>query len=500
MKQSDPDIFETILEQFDPEVFGLVHDVHVDKHPVLEGTVSQCTVTYNMQELPGMPVSPVEGVLYGPDVLYGYESCGDDRAPVPVLMCIGTTQCPIAWSRNGEQLCMNLAHLSIVRPLITGPGKYICVVSGKIVGAVNVDNAYKMSLLETLKPMKVNVQFQVKEESSPPVSSVMSTQHTSFCSGKSWSDTSDSALTSVSSSGAKAYADIEESQLEIGSYINEGSGGTVYKASYLDRPVAAKRLTLGNKKSSKVFLEIESELRVHAMLHCDSIVQLIGCCTVKKKGNVAYIVTEFVNGPDLDTFLFGSEREWENLYQSLTPDQLNKMAFDMCSAVAYMHESQEQPIIHRDLKPGNFVIRLSDMAVKLIDLGIGKVRQAKTMGRTAFAKEIAGTWSYCAPEKLMGGIDGNIPIDIWGLGACLTELFTRAEIWDVPDEEDETTFIKGEMDKHREPHALAKMRVLDSDSPHLQLLSQALSYEPKNRPCARQIAKHFKKQLPTDEL
>ena len=50
MKQSDPDIFETPLDHFDPEACGfIVRDVVVDNHPVVEGTVSQCIVTYNIR-------------------------------------------------------------------------------------------------------------------------------------------------------------------------------------------------------------------------------------------------------------------------------------------------------------------------------------------------------------------------------------------------------------------------------------------------------------------
>ena len=266
----------------------------------------------------------------------------------------------------------------------------------------------------------------------------------------------------------------------------------MYKAKYLSRTVAAKRILLSskNKIQNKTLSFIQSETTIHSLLHCDSIVQLVGCCKMTDK---VYIVTEYVSGPDMDTFLFNNKsNNYEKLYNSLKPKQFSKMASDMSSACQYLHESQKQPIIHRDLKPGNFVIRISDMTVKLIDLGIGKIRRAQTFGKTAFSKDIAGTWSYCSPEKLLDQIDGNVPIDIWSLGCCLAELLTRSDIWVVPDDDDdEVEFIKHQMVACKAPHALQKLQKLKG--PHVPILQRALDYSPKSRPSAGQITAHFMK-------
>ena len=224
---------------------------------------------------------------------------------------------------------------------------------------------------------------------------------------------------------------------------------------------------------------------IHKKLRCDSIVQLIGCTFLRSQ---VYVVTEFIDGANLDSFLFDGDDKWEDMYKQLTESQLAHMCFDMASACQYLHESQITPIIHRDIKPGNFVVRESDMAVKLIDLGIGKVRTAQTLGKTAFNTEIAGTWSYCAPEKLLYMKDGNKAIDVWSLGCCIAELLSHEEIWKVKESEDETDVIKARMQHNADPYAVTKMK----NSPHIGIVRNMLSYVSKMRPTAGLVANYFK--------
>ncbi len=54
-----------------------------------------------------------------------------------------------------------------------------------------------------------------------------------------------------------------------------------------------------------------------------------------------------------------------------------------------------------DIKPGNSFVDEHNLQVKLADLGIGRRKKAKTIGKTSFAKKFLGTPSYMAPEQLL---------------------------------------------------------------------------------------------------
>lgn len=412
-----------------------------------------------------MVKSDVQGVIHGPEVLHGYEEDG-----IPVLMCLTEQESAISWSLNGTNIKLKLCTISIVRPTISGRGMYKCIVNGQCVGCVNVDAKYNMSSVTVKDKKKIEVKVSVeKADSNDCVSSTTST-------------------TAASNMHMQHYTIIDKSQIEMGEYLSEGGGGTVFKVRYLGREYAGKRIMHTRKNCKKVQEEIDAELRVHALLRCDGVVQLIGRYDTT---NATFIITELVDGPDLDSFLFGEEEDQDFCYEMLSEAQRAKMAFDMCSAVSYIHESQSTPIIHRDLKPGNFVVRKNDLAVKLIDLGIAKIRQLQTMGKTVCVNSIAGTWTYCAPEKMISAIDGTISIDIWGLGCCLVELMTRREIWNIHDDVSEIDFLVEKMLKEEEPHGLTSLKKSESSEQVIKIISRALSYNPTKRPSAREMAKVF---------
>ena len=56
-------------EMFDPELLELkVRDVYLDNECLVEGSVFECVVEYNMHQLGDVELSSIEGVLYGPNI------------------------------------------------------------------------------------------------------------------------------------------------------------------------------------------------------------------------------------------------------------------------------------------------------------------------------------------------------------------------------------------------------------------------------------------------
>ncbi|MEJ7617312.1 MAG: serine/threonine-protein kinase [Pyrinomonadaceae bacterium] len=130
---------------------------------------------------------------------------------------------------------------------------------------------------------------------------------------------------------------------------------------------------------------------------------------------------EFVEGRTLDALLHDRER--------FSPKEALALLDPIASVLDAAHA---MGVVHRDLKPENVMIGQS--AVKLLDLGIAKMREiAEGGGAVAtsltVAGQILGTPYYMSPEQ-WGEIsrDGNPEIDsradIYSLGVMFYELIT----------------------------------------------------------------------------
>lgn len=192
-----------------------------------------------------------------------------------------------------------------------------------------------------------------------------------------------------------------------------------------------------------------------------------------------YILTELVDGPDLDVFIFKSR--YKKMYESAKKD---KFAFDMAKAISYIH-GQTPAIIHQDIKPGNFVVDLSDTdgIVKMIDLGISRFRTQQTKGNTVH-DYYEGTSGYMAPEVFLDGFTGTTHSDVWSFGCTLIELFKRKEVWQFKKNFDLN--LEKALTEKRHPPTLRYCC-------HKELITEMLAYDPQARPDATDIVDHFRK-------
>eukprot|EP00744_Colponema_vietnamica_P002349 GILI01003701.1.p1 GENE.GILI01003701.1~~GILI01003701.1.p1 ORF type:complete len:490 (-),score=178.72 GILI01003701.1:255-1679(-) len=116
-----------------------------------------------------------------------------------------------------------------------------------------------------------------------------------------------------------------------------------------------------------------------------------------------YLVMEVCSGGELFDRIIAkgnfTEREAADLMKQLL------------SAILYCHQHN---ICHRDLKPENFIFQTSepDSPVKIIDFGLSKIFDAKTIMQTR-----AGTPYYVAPDVLRGRYDKSC--DMWSLGVIM---------------------------------------------------------------------------------
>lgn len=206
---------------------------------------------------------------------------------------------------------------------------------------------------------------------------------------------------------------------EIVAPIGAGGMGEVYRArdTRLDRDVAIKVLPANLSSDASLRQRLDREAKAVSRLSHPNI------CTLHDIGHqdgLDFLVMELVEGETLERRLLSGP---------LPPDQVNRVAAQIASALAKAHKLG---IIHRDLKPGN--VMLTKNGAKLMDFGLAKESSAAqlTSSLTAMTVESAkltsegmlvGTFQYMAPEQLEGK-EADARTDIFALGELIYEMAT----------------------------------------------------------------------------
>lgn len=119
-----------------------------------------------------------------------------------------------------------------------------------------------------------------------------------------------------------------------------------------------------------------------------------------------YLAMEFVDGYPLISHLRAAGR--------LSVAVGLRYLKEICTALALVHS---QGAVHRDLKPDNVVVDRRGV-VRVVDFGLASF----TDTRLGFAPGSLGTFTYMAPETLLGR--STPASDLYGLGLLAYELFT----------------------------------------------------------------------------
>ncbi|AGA31513.1 WD40 repeat domain-containing serine/threonine protein kinase [Singulisphaera acidiphila] len=191
--------------------------------------------------------------------------------------------------------------------------------------------------------------------------------------------------------------------------IGRGGMGVVYKArqSALNRTVAVKVILAGGLAGPRERERLRFEAEAVAKFHHPNIVQVF---EFVERGDLPYIVLEYVEGCNLAEFQRRSERR---------VDWSARLIETLARAI---HHAHQRGIVHRDLTPANVLIAV-DETPKISDFGLAKSLAQE--GSTSLSGSFLGTPRYMAPEQVTGrSRDVGPPADIYALGAILYELLT----------------------------------------------------------------------------
>jgi class 3 adenylate cyclase/tetratricopeptide (TPR) repeat protein len=198
------------------------------------------------------------------------------------------------------------------------------------------------------------------------------------------------------------------SRYQVRRTLGAGGFGTVYLGhdSQLDRPVAIKVLRAGSGPTPAEAERFLQEARRLARLRHPGIVAVHD---VGAHGGSVYLVSDFLDGPDLGRWLKDNRPAWP---------EATRIAAAVADALAHVHA---QLVVHRDVKPANIILTAGHAPV-LVDFGLAL---DETQAGGSEKGMVSGTPWYMSPEQAAGTahrIDGRT--DVYSLGVVLYELLT----------------------------------------------------------------------------
>jgi eukaryotic-like serine/threonine-protein kinase len=193
--------------------------------------------------------------------------------------------------------------------------------------------------------------------------------------------------------------------------LGKGGMGQVFLAEQgaLERPVALKVLATRHAEKPAAIGRFLREARALAAMDHPNIVRAYD---VEQQGPVLFLVLEYVEGASLREVL-----------DTHGPLDVARAVDVIRQAARGLQHAHEAGWVHRDIKPGNLLLTPQG-TVKVLDLGLARLRDDDTDCLTREFRAILGTIDYLAPEQSLDShaVDGRA--DIYALGATFYELLT----------------------------------------------------------------------------
>ncbi|MBM4072976.1 MAG: serine/threonine protein kinase [Planctomycetes bacterium] len=201
-------------------------------------------------------------------------------------------------------------------------------------------------------------------------------------------------------------------QYRILEQLGQGGMGRVYKAVHqtMNRVVALKILAPHLVRTSKARKLFKNEVQNAGKLAHPNIVTAYDA---NEMGDRIYLVTEYVNGPNLD-----------QLVRDKGPLPIDLACEIIRQAAIGLEHAHESGMVHRDIKPANLLVQHNPkndgLTVKILDFGLSRLYDPEKddLPSAAPVKErtVMGTPDFLSPEQGQGVHDVDIRSDMYSLG------------------------------------------------------------------------------------
>lgn len=242
--------------------------------------------------------------------------------------------------------------------------------------------------------------------------------------------------------------------------LGRGAMGTVYLGHEIGtrKLFAIKRVK--DVLSNRLAIRERARLEASLMFNHPNLVEMYGCCEVAPNSGPIFIISGFIQGENIDSFISQNVKKLPNSEQRIC-----NMFISVLDALSYIHSKK---ILHLDIKPSNIMVE-QGRNVRLMDLGIADVS-----AHTEVHSEMMGTPRYAAPEQFAGstvGTELTNATDIYQAGVTLYELLTG-----------KNPFVSNDVKEAKRLHETVTLKKMAGISdPVLSVVKKATAIKPKER-------------------
>ncbi|XP_047952398.1 probable receptor-like protein kinase At4g10390 [Salvia hispanica] len=288
-----------------------------------------------------------------------------------------------------------------------------------------------------------------------------------------------------------SYEEIQKLTKDFATVIGYGGFSTVYLAQFR-HSAAAVKLYCSSGSSQRVYDAFNQELQILLHIRHPNIVKLLGYAE-----DQGALIMEFVPNGTLHHKLHHASHT-----PPLAWNQRAAVAFQLASAIAYLHDTCAPHIVHADVKPSNVLLD-GDLNCKLCDFGSARVGFSSAVAasgkRRSAAAMITGSPGYTDPLYLRTGLVSK-KNDVYSFGVVVLELITGIEAFNPATGERlaarapallmnaaemvDPRLVRGEVD-------LGEVRAM------AELAAKCISETPGTRPSASEILTTMREAIPS---